>query len=521
MGWVRNKGFAVTLVRRFVFLMLLAPAAHAWNVLDYIRNYDLNDYALGIAYSVSQKPYLGSENSAFAYPYLTSFRNNAFTDDWLILAGGEAGFRWVSQSDWILGAVGRINTQGTGANAIADLLGLDSRNWAVEISPVVGWRRWPVHLEMRHYVEVFSDYGGPATEFWASLPKEFGWGWVVPSLKFIHNSSERNSYYYGVATDEIPGVTPYEPGSSSNVKLDLNVGWAITDKWLLSGSISHEWLGSEITDSPIVARDTLWSGNIGIAYNKDIFRGRAYEGDSFRLPGFEIRAGLYKNNIDSKIIRGPTGGGPPEEVELEDVLGVNRKDNVMHLEGIVRFAHFHRFQVGYFELGRDSSTVLLEDLEIGDEIFPAGTTIEVDSDLETWRLAYGFSLMNDAQKEVGLLVGIHMTEVDARVVGTETGQRVESKIDTPLPVIGAFGSVALGEKTDLGARLEIFRMEFDVYEGSLNAFYLGVNHYFTDTIGAGIGYNYYAMNLDSPEQGLRGSVEIRHHGPIVFASFTF
>jgi outer membrane translocation and assembly module TamA len=116
---------------------------------------------------------------------------------------------------------------------------------------------------------------------------------------------------------------------------------------------------------------------------------------------------------------------------------------------------------------------------------------------------------------------MHVTEVEARVVASETGQRVESKVDTPLPVIGLFGSVALGEKTDLGARVELFRMEFDVYEGSLNAFYLGVNHSFTDTIGAGIGYNYYSMNLDSPDEGLRGSVEIRHHGPIVFASFTF
>ena len=509
------------LVIAIVVLDLLAPAANAGGILDYIRNYDLNDYALGVAYSVSQKPYFGADDSGFAYPYLTSFRHNAFTDDWLILTGGEAGFRWVSQSDWILGAVGRINTQGTGVNAIEDLLGFDTRNWAVEISPVVGWRRWPVHFELRHYVETFSDYGGPATEVWASLPREFGRGWIVPSVKFIHNSAERNRYYYGISADEVTGVNPYDPGSSSNVMLDLNVGWAITDKWLLSGSISHEWLAPEITDSPIVTRDTLWSGSIGIAYNNDIFRGHAYEGDSFKLPGFEIRAGIYKNNTDSKVIRLPTGGGPAEEIDLEDVLGVNRKDDVLHLEGIFRFAHFHRFQLSYFELGRESSKTLLQDIEIGDEIFPAGTTVDIDNDLETWRLAYGFSLMNDAQKELGLLVGMHVTEVEARVVASETGQRVESKVDTPLPVIGLFGSVALGEKTDLGARVELFRMEFDVYEGSLNAFYLGVNHSFTDTIGAGIGYNYYSMNLDSPDEGLRGSVEIRHHGPIVFASFTF
>ena len=511
----------MTFVRRIALLFILMPSAHAGSVLDYIRDYDLNDYALGVAYSVSQSPYVGGDNSGFAYPYLTSFRHNAFTDDWLILTGGEAGFRWVSQSDWILGAAGRINTQGTGVNAIEDLLGLESRNWAVEISPVVGWRRWPVHLELRRYVEVFSDYGGPSTELWASLPKELDWGWVVPSVKFIRNSAERNRYYYGVAENEIPGINPYDPGSSSSVILDLNVGWAITDKWLLSGAIAYEWLGSEITGSPIVAEDTLWSGNIGIAYNNDIFRRRVYEADSFRLPGFEIRAGLYKNTTDSKFVRLPTGGGPSEEVEFEDVFGVNKKDDVLHLEGIFRFAHFHRFQLSYFELGRESSTTLLEDLEIGDEIFPAGAFIDVDSNIETWRLAYGFSLMNDAQKELGVLVGMHLTEVDARVVAPETGQLVESKVDTPLPVIGVFGSVALGEKTDLGARLELFRMEFDVYEGSLNAFYLGVNHYFTDSIGAGIGYNYYAMNLDSPEEGLRGSVQIRHHGPIVFGSFTF
>ncbi len=511
----------ISVSKRILLFMLVAPPAYAGSILDYIRNYDLNNYALGVAYSVSQKPYLGSDNSGFAYPYLTSFRHNAFTDDWLILTGGEAGFRWVSQGGWILGAAGRVNTQGTGVNAIGDLLGLDSRNWAVEISPVIGWRRWPVHLEMRHYVEVFSDYGGPATELWVSLPREFGRGWAVPSIRLIRHSAERNRYYYGLSADEIPGVDPYDPGASSNLKLDLNVGFAISDKWLLSGRVSHEWLGSEITDSPIVTRDGLWSGSIGIAYNNDVFRGLSYAGDSFKLPGFELRAGIYKNHTDSKVIRLPAGGGPAEEVDLEDVLGVNTKDDVLHLEAIIRFAHFHRIQIGYFELGRESTKILLEDLVIGDELFPAGTTIEVGSDLEIWRAAYGFSLMNDAQKELGVLAGVHMTKVDAVVAAPETGQIVESELDTPLPVVGAFGSVALGEKTDLTASLEIFRLEFDRYEGSLNAFYLGLNHYFTDKIGAGIGFNYYAMNLDSPDQGLRGSFEIRHHGPVIFGSFIF
>ncbi|MGI9234372.1 MAG: MipA/OmpV family protein, partial [Woeseiaceae bacterium] len=152
----------------------------------------------------------------------------------MIFTEGDVGFRWVSQNDWILGAVGRINTQGTGANAIQDLLGLDGRNWVVELSPVGGWRRWPVHLEMRHYVEVFSDTGGPATELRASWPHEYRRGWVVPSIRYIRNSSERNRYYYGISANEIPGLNSYVPGSSSHVMANLDVGFAITDKWLLS-----------------------------------------------------------------------------------------------------------------------------------------------------------------------------------------------------------------------------------------------------------------------------------------------
>ncbi|HSM29111.1 MAG TPA: hypothetical protein VK854_00295 [Woeseiaceae bacterium] len=72
--------------------------------------------------------------------------------------------------------------------------------------------------------------------------------------------------------------------------------------------------------------------------------------------------------------------------------------------------------------------------------------------------------------------------------------------------------------TDLHANLQLFRMSFDHYSGSLNSLYAGQTHYFGDSIGSGIGYNIYLMNLDSPDEDLRGSLKLRHRGPIVFAS---
>ena len=420
--------------------------------------------------------------------------------------------------------VTRVRTEGTDGTLLDELADIDVRKWTVEAAPLVGWRGWPVHFELKWYDEIFSDYSGPTTEFKASLPWEHPWGWFVPSVTLLWNSAAHNRYYYGVSESEaavIPGLDPYTPGGSLNVKAGISAGYAINNRWLLSVSLNHEWLGSEITGSPIIDKDSTWSGNVGIAYNNDIFRGRDYSGDSFRGPGVEFRMGVYRNRTDSKIIQRPTEGSSREEVDVEDVLGVNRRKSIVHFEAVFRFAHYHRVEIGHFELGRDSETTLLEDIRLGDEVFPAGTAIDVDAELRVTKAAYGFSLMNDAQKELGVLAGIHITNYQADVVAPDTGQQVETSINTPLPVIGAYGSVALGPKTDVHANLQLFRMEFDHYSGSLNNLYVGVNHYFGDSIGAGIGYNIYVMNLDSPDEDLRGSLKLRHHGPIVFASLRF
>jgi outer membrane protein len=509
---------------RVLVLLLAAPCACAGSILDYIRNYDLNDYALGLTYSVTESPYRGDDSSGFAYPYLTSFRHNAFTNDWLVLSGGDVGVRWVNDSGWVLGLVSRIRTEGTDTTLLDELADIDVRKWTVEAAPLIGWRAWPVHLELKHYREIFSDYGGPTTELNISLPREHPWGWFVPSVTLVDNSAAHNRYYYGISDPEAaanPGLDPYTPDSSLNVRATISTGYAINNRWLLSVSLKHEWLGSEISDSPIIDKNSVWSGSVGIAYNNDIFRGRDYVGESFKRGGFEFRMGVYRNRTDSKIIQRPVEGSPGEEIDVEDVLGVNRRKSIVHFEAVYRFAHFHRLELGHFQLGRDSETTLLTDVRFGDEIFTEGTAIAVDAELRVTKAAYGFSLMNDAQKELGVLAGIHVTNYEALITSPETGQRAERSINTPLPVIGAFGSVALGTRTDLNANLQLFRMEFDHYSGSLNNLYMGLTHYFGDSIGAGIGYNIYLMNIDSPDEDLRGSLKLRHHGPIVFASFRF
>lgn len=513
-----------TLSSRIALVGTLAAAqgALAGPIMDYIRNYDLNDYAFGVALSVAQNPYSGGENSTSAYPFLTSFRDSALTDDWFLIREGDMGFRWLSESGWELGVVGRIQTDGLGTSDAPQLRGLDERKWTVELAPIVGWRGWPVHINYKIYTEVLNRHDGLISQLAFSLPYEHSRGYVVPGIELIYRDQAYTDYYYGVsAAEALPTRPEYRAGDSLNTAFKIRWGYAITDKWLLSGDLGLELLDASITDSPIVGEDRLLTTSISIAYNSNIFMPRISDRKIPQQPRFEIRLGAFSDNIDSKIIRESTAGEPGSEIDLDDILGVSTKDTVMQLDLIYRIGNYHRLEIGYFEMSRTGSTVLQEPVTIGGEDFVAGATLDSSFKSEILRLSYAYSLMNDDQKELGVMAGLHYSKFSTIIMDSDSGQQAVSNAETPLPVIGLHGSAALGQKMVLGARIQIFRMDFDRFEGSLNYATLDLQRHFGENFSVGIGYNYYAYKLDSREDSSRGSLEVRHQGPVLFLSSRF
>ncbi len=90
-----------------------------------------------------------------------------------------------------------------------------------------------------------------------------------------------------------------------------------------------------------------------------------------------------------------------------------------------------------------------------------------------------------------------------------------------MPVIGARASIFLSEKTTVGAKLQIFRTDFDRYEGSLNYGALDIQRRLGEKVSIGLGYNFCRMTLSSNDSDVNGYLKILHHGPVVFFSTGF
>ena len=119
------------------------------------------------------------------------------------------------------------------------------------------------------------------------------------------------------------------------------------------------------------------------------------------------------------------------------------------------------------------------------------------------------------------MVGLHVSRMHTEIVTAENDQEILTSSSTPLPAMGLHGTVALGRKTYLRAYLQLFRMHFDHFSGSMNHLNVVLQHAWRRNWSVGLGYSLYDLKLDSEHSSIDGSIEIRHHGPQIFLGVHF
>ncbi len=505
---------------------LLALAAHAdddsW--LDSVRKTDLNDYALGAMLMVSENPYVGTDTGVYLFPYLTALHHPAFNKNTLVIKDGNLGLRYVTDNDhWEFAVYGRVQTLGLGPAENDEARGLNARRWTLEAAPVIGWRRLPVKVEFRPYWEILGEHDGWTGELVFSLPREYSWGYLSPSVQLTYLSDEYADHYFGVSAKEAIGGRPvYDPGDAMNPSAAIRLGYRLTPRWFLTGRIGYEWLDSTISDSPIVDKDGTWSGSVGLAYNSGVFRAAGRRNpEADRTLAMEVRLQAARSSIDSRVRRDNQDGQPGDEVDVEDVLGAADDETVYKLDTVVRFGYYHRVHAGLFELSRQADKILDQDVSFGDETFLAGTRVDTRQNAQTFQLQYGYSLVRDNQKELGISAGVHYTRIDARLKAAETGQTERLDANMPLPAFGAFASVGLGQRWSVAADAQVFVLEFDRFEGGAAYVNARLERDLGQHFNAGIGFNYYHTNLDGREGQRRTRYKATRYGPLVYVGMKF
>lgn len=220
-------------------------------------------FMAGAGAVISLNPYKGIGTESRGIPIFFYRKDN------LLIYGPMVNYSLLKNADWEVLGISRMRFEGYEDEDSKYLRGMDDREWTLELggslSRVLGEARVTADIT----ADVLNEHKG--YEVTLSYNYDFRAAanirdlLVTPSIGVTYRSRHLNDYYYGVRSSEaISGRPQYSIGDSTGLMAALRLNYRFGERWSVMSMASIEWLGSEITDSPIVEKHYVASFLLGI-----------------------------------------------------------------------------------------------------------------------------------------------------------------------------------------------------------------------------------------------------------------
>ena len=235
---------------------------------------------------------------------------------------------------------------------------------------------------------------------------------------------------------------------------------------------------------------------------------------------FTIEAGAFFSRSTTDASLGPSGGGTGVSVDFEDTLGLEDRNTVAIAGFLWRMSERWRLEVDYFKLNRDATRTLATQVEWGDQVYPAGTTVNAAYDFQDIRVSAGYSFFKRRDKELGVGFGLHVAKIEASLQ-TTGGLAEASDVTAPLPVLNFYGVFALTNEWAVRMRMDWLSLSYDAYSGDLRNTAVDVLYRPFRNVGFGLGFRTLVLNVEIDDTDWHGKARSVFTGPTAFMSASF
>ncbi len=225
---------------------------------------------------------------------------------------------------------------------------------------------------------------------------------------------------------------------------------------------------------------------------------------------FMIQAGFFYPRGDLDLRVDGSISGENEEFDFDERLKFRQVDGIFTLEMKWRFGKKWSLGMQHFQEDRRHSVVLDTDIEWGDRVILAGSSVFAGSDFKLTRVFFGRSFDSALKYDYGLGLGIHRIEIGAFIgddIMINFGDTAEVSASGPLPNIGGWYYYSPSENWNLGGRLDWLQVSVGDYAGGLINFSAGANYQLFKHVGIGLSYQIFSLNADIKNSNWRGRAE--------------
>lgn len=245
-----------------VVLFTLSTTSFAYGQSQSVDEQSEFEISIGVGAGSGQSLYKGIDDSTEAMPMLDIRYGNLF------FGNGGLGYILTEQDDFsAYMALGYDSLDGerTDSKILKDMGDVD-RGLNLIIGSEFATDFGFIDLSVAH--DVSGEHSGSQVGVGWSVPLEAGDVMLMPSLSVAWMSDDLVNHYFGVSASQArPGRSAYKTDSGWRYGVDLMASYPLSEHWELQGGVGVEWYSSEITDSPIVDRDSVVSGFMGLSYH--------------------------------------------------------------------------------------------------------------------------------------------------------------------------------------------------------------------------------------------------------------
>ncbi len=240
---------------------------------------------------------------------------------------------------------------------------------------------------------------------------------------------------------------------------------------------------------------------------------------------FTLRLGAIRADGDVRL-KGAVELGDSLYGYTSDRIGFGDR-TVPRIEGVLHFSNRNRILFNYFRYDRDRNFVLDEDVEVGDDIIPAGSTGSAKARFGLGNLVYDYAFVETPTVSFGLQIGAAWADVEGDIRASDSEIEVNARESESgfAPVIGARLSTNSEDQrwgfTVQGQYLNASWGNFENYKGSITRANALLEYRFTRNFGIFGGYDWFRLNVDHDFGAYRGGLDVRFSGPTAGVTLAF
>ncbi len=246
---------------------------------------------------------------------------------------------------------------------------------------------------------------------------------------------------------------------------------------------------------------------------------------------FRIDVGGFFQKFDTSIFL-ESSSGASTNISLENTFGQDVHKTSLRVDAYWRLGRHASILLGYLGWSRSASATLGQDIQWGDYVVQAGSTVDSKLRVSVPQLYYTYAAVNNGTMDLGGMLGIstyvNKVSLDASGSisgpnGTTTGSFSSDQwhITVPVPATGAYLRYALYPGFLLDAQVRwLPSMTISGYHGGMLEYQAGLDFYLVKNVGIGAVYQYTHVHIYHVETNTVG-FDFKYSGPYAYLSVVF